>query len=146
MNDSLFCPVCGYTPFAAFEVDGSATHGICDSCGMEAGYEYGTGCNDERYQYLRNQWVLKENCKWHGMRKDLINQWSPYKQMKKVGMKYPLIPTLMAFFNLGLIDDEYAKNWADQNMESNLDDIDALIIISMYGMPRGIKLHGYEFP
>ncbi len=66
--------------------------------------------------------------------------------MKQAGFKYPLIPTLMAFHHLGLIDDKYAMDWADRNIESGLDDIDALIIISMHGMPRGMTFHDYNFP
>jgi predicted RNA-binding Zn-ribbon protein involved in translation (DUF1610 family) len=137
------CPVCG---FKVVKIqDDNTVFEKCSSCGRQCGYDYQKSSDAAVYQRLRVEWVWEEGCRWFGPGFEPTG-WSPFGQMRLAQLSYPLVPTLMAFFHLNLIDDDHAKKWADQNMESDLDDIDALITISMYGMPRGIKLHDYKFP
>ncbi len=140
------CPVCGYKMIQFSDESTTSEYERCICCGTLCGYDYNLNSSLNYIQTLRNNWVLYGFEMWSGSSFDKPNGWSPFAQMKQAGFKYPLIPTLMGFHHLGLIDDKYAQDWADRNIESELDDIDALIIISMHGMPRGMTFHDYNFP
>jgi len=140
------CPVCGYEKVEISDNTRNTTYGICSSCGNQCGCDYDLDSTQEQFLRLRKDWVLTTGARWWGSEFDQPVDWSPYAQMKRAGFIYPLIPTLLAFHHLGLIDDKYAQDWADRNIESELDDFDGLLTISMHGMPKGSKLHDYEFP
>ncbi len=96
------CPVCGYQ---------NPTNGKCNCCGNQYGVDYSSAALAVRAIVLRSAWV-DEGCKWHGEKSLKPVDWSPYAQMKKGGLIYPIAPTLNTFYDMQLINNNDLKEWA----------------------------------
>lgn len=87
MNDiKKICRVCGlyYQNFLPWGKDGKTpSHDICDSCGVEFGYEDNNLVAIIRY---RQTW-LKNGAKWFNKEKK-PNNWNPRKQLKNIPKEF----------------------------------------------------------
>jgi hypothetical protein len=138
------CPICGY---GCYQINTESDIGKrCQSCGCGFDIDYDNNSSDVTLQRIRNDWVNETGGEWYADQKYEPIDWSSHSLMKASNMEYPLIPTLMAFYYKGLINDEFVKQWADEHLESENDDFDHLMLLSLNGASYCSKLSGGDFP
>lgn len=96
------CPVCGYRIL---------TNEKCNSCGNQLGIDFDKNTLDVRFLRLRTIWI-ESGCKWHGENSLKPVDWSPYAQMRKEHLTYPISSTLNTFYEMRLINNNDLIEWA----------------------------------
>lgn len=85
-DGNYLCPVCGYCLGENPWKDNCPTYEICDSCGIEFGYE-DFSCDFQerktRYDELRVKWI-SEGMPWRGLMHLKPITWNPIQQVKKL--------------------------------------------------------------
>ena len=79
LNEKHVCPVCGFPGLdePAYNEYGSASFGICPSCGTEFGYDDSGASHKE----LRRRWV-ESGMPWFSKAAAPPSNWNPVEQLK----------------------------------------------------------------
>lgn len=86
---SRLCPVCGYDNSFLPWKGNSPSHEICESCGIEFGYddipEGGglQGTREEIYAFWRHRWIEK-GMPWSSLGKPPPTNWNPREQFRRI--------------------------------------------------------------
>ena len=89
VENSNFCPVCGYDLGFPPWREASASDEICPCCGIQFGYHDAAGGNTKRrsliYKRWRQQWI-EGGMRWNKGRSQPPSRWDPITQLQQIGI------------------------------------------------------------